>query len=332
MVNSRIDLLNRGGLNSYLRPVYSQFRVKEWPSIRRKLERRERSVDNLDELHLIGDLVGVRMIFLYEDEVEAAKALLMPIFEMVKEESHWASDDPAWFGYRTCQWTVGLNSERARWPGWQEHEDKKAEIQLRTVVQHAWAECNHPWVYKAKGTLPEDLQREFAMLACDLERCDRTLRELRDKARSLRERYRRDVVSGQFESVSLNAASLDVFLEDQGRLVSVIDLATAIGYEYDEDLEGRIGLADKFMDYAMECGIDSVADLQRLIESVADWRPQLERVYAFVRTPEFRPAALPLDILIFVLAFQDDQAIRLLRRRDDFKPSIIEAIAEVREG
>ena len=47
------------------------------------------------------------------------------------------------------------------------------EIQIRTILQHAWAEIEHDRNYKFSGELPEDIQRRFKLVAGSLELADK---------------------------------------------------------------------------------------------------------------------------------------------------------------
>lgn len=49
----------------------------------------------------------------------------------------------------------------------------KAEIQVRTILQHAWADINHELSYKNRFALPRRWLRQFARLAAVLEEADR---------------------------------------------------------------------------------------------------------------------------------------------------------------
>ena len=49
---------------------------------------------------------------------------------------------------------------------------RKAEIQVKTILQHAYATISHDRVYKSPFTVPEDLQRDLARIAALLEDAD----------------------------------------------------------------------------------------------------------------------------------------------------------------
>src|SRR5439155_5423 len=55
----------------------------------------------------------------------------------------------------------------------------KAELQVRTILQHAWADINHELSYKNTFRLPRQWQRVFARLAAVLEEADREFDSIR---------------------------------------------------------------------------------------------------------------------------------------------------------
>src|SRR5690606_34771247 len=54
----------------------------------------------------------------------------------------------------------------------------KFEVQVRTVLQHAWAELAHDRNYKLGGKLPRDMERQLYLYAGMLEIADRGFDEL----------------------------------------------------------------------------------------------------------------------------------------------------------
>ena len=79
------------------------------------------------------------------------------------------------FGYASRHLLVALDQARTT-PSTYEHlGHRRAQIQVRTVLQHAWAEFEHAIRYK--GTIPEehvhDLDRRFTLAAGLLELADR---------------------------------------------------------------------------------------------------------------------------------------------------------------
>ncbi len=58
-----------------------------------------------------------------------------------------------------------IKDDRIILPEYQKFKDKKFEIQIRTILQHAWAEIEHDRDYKFTGELPINIKRRFRILA-----------------------------------------------------------------------------------------------------------------------------------------------------------------------
>jgi len=90
---------------------------------------------------------------------------------------------------------------------------RPASVQIRTVLQHAWAEFEHDIRYK--GTIPEehvpDLDRRFTLAAGLLELADREFSEIRDRLQAATPQHR----DGDPGDPRLSAQDLAAFLSGQ---------------------------------------------------------------------------------------------------------------------
>ena len=81
---------------------------------------------------------------------------------------------------------IALDPAREHLPGYAPLRGRVASVQIRTVLQHAWAEFEHDIRYK--GTVPEeharDFDRRFTLAAGLLELADREFSTIRDRLRS----------------------------------------------------------------------------------------------------------------------------------------------------
>jgi putative GTP pyrophosphokinase len=132
-----------------------------------------------DPLTGITDQVGVRVVAYLLSEVEAVAELLADGFEILDDRDmgqETASEGR--FGYSSRHLLV---SAAGRVAGL----DQPASIQVRTVLQHAWAEFEHDIRYK--GTVPPehapDLDRRFTLAAGLLELADKEFSAIRARIR-----------------------------------------------------------------------------------------------------------------------------------------------------
>lgn len=134
-----------------------------------------------DPLAGFTDLCGARVIAPSRAEVAAVSAWIEEQFEISRHDSDDASTrlGPISFGYGSMHYVVSLRPDAAMGV---EIPDEvyglKAEIQVRTMLQHVWATLAHRLSYKSDFDLPPYWQREFAMLAAELENAENAMERI----------------------------------------------------------------------------------------------------------------------------------------------------------
>ena len=69
------------------------------------------------------------------------------------------------FGYQSVHYLVALKEDRTSLSEYLQYKGLIAEIQVRTILQHAWAEIEHDIQYKSSETIPQPIRRRFMQLA-----------------------------------------------------------------------------------------------------------------------------------------------------------------------
>lgn len=142
-------------------------RVKRLDSALEKIARKS-YLDPVNELH---DLLGVRVIAFIETDLPRIRDLIEKRFNVHRAKSvdknHELGADR--LGYRSIHYVCDLGEAGPRPP---ERSDLLFEIQVRTVLQHAWAEILHERKYKFAGVLPSEIERRLNLLAGVLELAD----------------------------------------------------------------------------------------------------------------------------------------------------------------
>ena len=125
-----------------------QFRTKEVPNLYEKLLRKkELQSNNLLEMT---DLSGCRVIFYFEENIEQFTKVLCDEFEVVSYEDKSSPDE-----YNARHIVVRLTENRYNLPEYSGFKGLQCEIQLTTVLFHAWAEIQHDIIYKPNKELLE---------------------------------------------------------------------------------------------------------------------------------------------------------------------------------
>jgi putative GTP pyrophosphokinase len=129
----------------------------------------------------ITDLIGLRLVCLYEDEVERVGELVRPHFKVIDVTDKTAEVEGTenLFGYKGLHLDLRLNEEHAAVPFYQPFADYRFELQIRTVVQDSWSTLDHKIKYKR--SIPASLKRRINTLAALFELADREFRQVRDE-------------------------------------------------------------------------------------------------------------------------------------------------------
>jgi ppGpp synthetase/RelA/SpoT-type nucleotidyltranferase len=203
-------------------------RLKARPSLAGKLARPERTYGRLWE---VTDLVGLRVITYFEDGVEHAGRLIearLPV-DFRKSIDKRRGRDASGFGYRSLHYVCRFPAGTPELP-----EEARYEIQVRTILEHAWAEIEHDLGYKSRDAVPVAARRRLSRLAGLLELADQEFvairRELHDYAASLPRR-----IAEAAEAVPLDQLSVVSLLEDPEARAVDEAIAAAAGKPLGDD-------------------------------------------------------------------------------------------------
>lgn len=137
-----------------------------------------------DPIAQITDTIGLRVITYVHSDVDAVADLLDDQVVVLDDRDlgrETASEGR--FGYASRHLLVRLDAARESQPALAVLRARPAQVQIRTVLQHAWAEFEHDIRYK--GTIPDehvpDLDRRFTLAAGLLELADREFSMIRDR-------------------------------------------------------------------------------------------------------------------------------------------------------
>jgi hypothetical protein len=128
--------------------------------------------------------------------------------------------EPDRFGYRAVNLVCTHLGKRATDVEYKKFSGISFEIQVTSILGHAWSEIEHEW-YDLREAYPAEIKRRFARLVALFEIADNEFLEIRDR----RARYERSVtlrVEAKAPNIPVDAVSLKAFIE-QEPLVAEID-------------------------------------------------------------------------------------------------------------
>jgi len=147
-----------------------------------KLEAEEQPYQIKD---FISDLIGVRIVCLYKDQISAVSELLQRHFKVLEVTDKIAAVESTEdsFGYKGLHLDLALNDEMAALPKYQAFRGLSCEVQIRSLVQDAWSVLDHKIKYKK--SIPTDLKRRITVLSALFELADREFQEIRNATAEL---------------------------------------------------------------------------------------------------------------------------------------------------
>lgn len=177
------ELLGRG---NGIAGVKVEGRVKDLDECLRKFSSKYRyALEEANQPYAIRDhltdLIGLRVVCLYEDEIWKVAELIRPRFNVIEITDKIAkvegTDDS--FGYKGLHLDLAFRAEDVGLEPGASLPVEQFELQVRTIIQDSWSVLDHQIKYKK--SIPSPLKRRINVLAALFELADREFRQIRDE-------------------------------------------------------------------------------------------------------------------------------------------------------
>ena len=165
------------------------------------------------------DLSGIRIVTYLESQALQIAEVIRNTFEIDKTNSLDRDEilGSGRIGYRSVHFVCELGRPRANLPEYDGLDGLKFEIQLRTVLQHAWAELAHDRSFKLGLDLPKAIQRKLNLHAGMLEVVDSAFDDIARDIDNYSSSISRKNID-EMDDVELNSISLGKYLDDISNL------------------------------------------------------------------------------------------------------------------
>lgn len=178
ILQSRLKRINEQLSKQYKRNIIKNYtaRIKSVESTKQKLYKKGYDETYEMALEKINDLVGVRAVCFYLDDLYEVANCLNAFHEIKVVEIKDYIKKPKSSGYRSLHLIVQVLIYYQNSLQW-----VKAEVQLRTITMDHWAKLDHRFRYKGNNMQEELIDEQFKKYSRLLEVIDKSMISFRDK-------------------------------------------------------------------------------------------------------------------------------------------------------
>jgi len=288
-------------------------RTKDIVSFQEKICRASKRY--LDPVNEVTDLSGVRIIVYYEEDLNAIAELIAKEFDIDWDNSvdNRKLMKPEEFGYQSIHYIAGLSESRHTLLEWRHLSSLRAEIQVRTVLQHAWAAISHKLQYKREEDVPQILRRKLFRLSALLELADEEFMGLRDKTVLLTQKIEEQIAEGN-TNIEINILTLQEFLNTSSEAMQLVTHAQESGFTV-ENLPGTEEEKKYLSELVAFCnfgGLKTISDLKTALSGSLKWSKEYLSKHFQVDNVKWSVSTSFLCELILMKVFKDKVDLQFL--------------------
>ena len=258
LVNERMNQI----FSDKLSLIHVTHRIKTLDSIKGKLERKPDLYSNVYDIY---DILGFRVICYISDDVDIAAKLIAENFRVDWQRSKDKREliDARSFGYVALHYVCALPDDDSNM--W-------FEVQIKTILQHSWAEIEHDLGYKTEIEVPREVRRSFSKAAGLLETADDIFSEIRTRLAEYSINVKKDIESQKFDDIFFDKITLKEFTKNNNSYCNLLNEIAAISHAkiLERSPESQLPLIN-FL------GIKTFGDMIKLINRQHDLALKLAR-------------------------------------------------------
>lgn len=272
-------------------------RIKTERSLAGKLELKGDKYNTISDLT---DIVGLRVITFFSEEVDKVSALAEKLFKIDwknsvdKRKMHELDN----FGYLSLHYICSIPKSLYYDPEMPQVNEFRFELQMRSALQHVWATMYHDTGYKSGVEIPTEYLRGMNRLAGLLELADAEFSRIRTGINDYRRNMENLVRNGDFDKIPLNGDSFRSYLKVQpfdklNRRIAAINQA-----------EIHESSLIPYLKVFLKIGFTTLGDLDKLLRDYSEDAYQLAT---------YRLGNTDIDIVASTIALQNLCEVYILK-------------------
>ncbi len=253
----------------------------------------------------IQDIVGIRSILIFIDDLEKISSILSPVFKILKVERKGSINPENTFGYESDHYIIQYKNVLG--PRYKNLMDLKFELQVRTALMDAWASLSHKIDYKTDAAMPSELKKVFFGLNGMFVVADKTFQDLKNSSKINQEKLSKQITIEKLFDQEINLDTLKAYVDLKFK-----------GKAYNETDDGG------YSDF-----IEEIKKLERY-NSIKDVEDAVQSAFPFVIKIEKKLGGNVLQIIGLLRAIFDLYDDKYFERLDNFQD--LEWTKAIKEG
>ncbi len=202
----------------------------------------------------ITDFAGVRVVYLYSASRKNIETIIEKKFDVLEKVDKILIDEEK-FGYGALHYLVKIKNSHVG-ARYDELKNKVCEVQVRTILQDAWAIVAHHLSYKQESDVPKKLLRKLSALSGLFETADDQFENIRN----LRQKYQSEVQKSILDGDELpnqeetNIDDLEAYLKTRFP-----------GRTHDDHMD-----ASELLDELRKYGYTTLSDIGNMVDAAID--------------------------------------------------------------
>jgi ppGpp synthetase/RelA/SpoT-type nucleotidyltranferase len=282
------------------------------------------------ELRVAGVMIGVRNnssaadindVIRREFTVDDESSL--PIDEAAVRNERLVDESSRPVGYEFAHYLVSLDERRSELAEWSRFVGLKARIEVRTLLQDAWAGVDDGLPFYEAESYPSEVRELLTGAAARIAAADEQLTEVHHAIWRLYREYSEAIAAGDLQ-IGVNGVSLMAYVENSELVSSLTELGVDVGLGQDPGYEtGWQSIESGILWLLRRDDVHTIAELEAFLKQATPRaRVTLADLHRVVSDRDFIPWAIPEEIvewLWLILRRADADTISLLSYRTELE-------------